>query len=278
MKFNSFKFLNKTYLFPVLLVGGSLLISCGDKKKDTASEDNESMSSVSENNNSVANVNELSQQEKDDGWELLFDGESTDGWKGYLKDSFPSKGWEIEDGALKVISSGAGEAGGGGDIIYDKEFKDFELTLEWKISEGGNSGIFYLAEEIEGEPIYTSAPEMQILDNERHPDAKLGENGNRKSGSLYDLIPADPQNAKPVGEWNKISIIVYRGTVVHYQNDENIVEYHLWTDDWKNMVSNSKFKDWENFINAGGDDKKGFIGLQDHGDDVWFRNIKIKEL
>lgn len=152
------------------------------------------------------------------------------------------------------------------------------MSLEWKISEGGNSGIFYLAEEIEGEPIFTSAPEMQVLDNERHPDARLGKDGNRKSGSLYDLIPADPQNANPVGEWNKVSIIVYRGTVVHIQNGETVVEYHLWTDDWKEMVEDSKFKDWENFLNVGGNDKHGFIGLQDHGDDVWFRNIKIKRM
>lgn len=269
----------KLSLYSFLIVGlATFFVSCGDKTKDAStSENNEVAESNPEENIPVKN-NELSQAEKADGWKLLFDGKSTEGWRGYLKDSFPTAGWEIEDDAIKVIGSGAGEAGGGGDIIFDQEFKDFELTLEWKVSEGGNSGIFYLAEEIEGEPIYTSAPEMQILDNERHPDARLGKDGNRMAGSLYDLIPAEPQNAKPVGEWNKISIIVYRGTVVHTQNGENIVEYHLWTDDWKTMVKDSKFKDWENFVNAGGDDKKGFIGLQDHGDDVWFRNIKIKEL
>ena len=121
---------------------------------------------------------------------------------------------------------------------------NFELDLEWKISEGGNSGIFILAQEIPNEPIYKSAPEMQILDNERHPDAKLGVDGNRMAGSLYDLIPAKPQNSKPAGQWNHVHILVYQGTVVFSQNGANVVEFHLWTDDWKKMVSNSKFKDW----------------------------------
>lgn len=253
-----------------------MLTGCGESKEK--SENDQNIENTEVTMQEETRVNELSQKEKEEGWELLFDGESTEGWRGYNKDSFPSQGWVIEDGALKVVGSGAGEAGNGGDIIYDEEFKDFELSLEWKVSEGGNSGIFYLAEEVEGEPIYTSAPEMQILDNERHPDARLGKDGNRQAGSLYDLIPAEPQNAKPAGEWNTASILVYRGTVVHNQNGENVVEYHLWTDQWEEMVKNSKFKDWENFLNAGGEDRKGFIGLQDHGDDVWFRNIKIKRL
>ncbi len=261
-----------------LFISGTVLIGCGESKKKSSDEETVDTAANTEETVAATSPNQLSEKEKEEGWRLLFDGKSTDGWRGYLKDSFPEKGWIIEDGALKVQGAGTGEAGNGGDIIFDEEFKDFELSLEWKISEGGNSGIFYLAEEIEGEPIFTSAPEMQILDNDRHPDAKLGKDGNRKAGSLYDLIPARPQNAKPVGEWNKVSILVYRGTVVHTQNGENVVEYHLWTDEWKEMIKDSKFKDWKSFLNAGGDDKKGYIGLQDHGDDVWFRNIKIKEL
>ena len=261
-----------------LFISGTVLIGCGESKKKSSDEETVDTAANTEETVAATSPNQLSEKEKEEGWRLLFDGKSTDGWRGYLKDSFPEKGWIIEDGALKVQGAGTGEAGNGGDIIFDEEFKDFELSLEWKISEGGNSGIFYLAEEIEGEPIFTSAPEMQILDNDRHPDAKLGKDGNRQAGSLYDLIPARPQNAKPVGEWNKVSILVYRGTVVHTQNGENVVEYHLWTDEWKEMIKDSKFKDWKSFLDAGGDDKKGYIGLQDHGDDVWFRNIKIKEL
>ena len=117
---------------------------------------------------------------------------------------------------------------------------------------------------------------MQILDNERHIDANLGKDGNRQAGSLYDLIPAKPQNSKPAGEWNSAEIIVYRGTVVHRQNGEVVLEYHLWTDEWNELVKNSKFPelnpDWANVP------KEGYISLQDHGDDVWFRNIKIREL
>ena len=214
-----------------------------------------------------------------DEWISLFDGKSFDGWRGYGREDMPAA-WTIDDGAIKINGSGRGEAGAkdGGDIIYDRKFKNFELTFEWKVAKGGNSGVFYLAQEIEGEPIWKSSPEYQILDNANHPDARLGKDNNRQSASLYDLIPAVPQNAKPYGEWNTGGVMVYNGTVVHFQNDESVVEYHLWTPDWEEMVEGSKFKGWENFINAGGENQEGYIGLQDHGDDVWFRNIKIKEL
>jgi len=212
---------------------------------------------------------------EDDGFVSIFDGKTTTGWRGYNKPTFPDHGWEVVDGTLHCIESGTGEAGDGGDIIYDRKLKDFQLKLEWKIGEGGNSGIFILGQEIPGTPLYESSPEMQILDNDKHPDAILGVDGNRKAGSLYDLIPAVPQNTKPAGEWNEASIICYQGTVVFQQNGANVVEFHLWTDAWKKMVLESKFKDWEMFVNPA---KEGYIGLQDHGADVWFRNIKLKEL
>ena len=210
-------------------------------------------------------------------WTTLFDGTSTEGWRGYNKTTFPEQGWEIVDGTLHCIGSGRGEAGGGGgDIIYDKKFSNFDLKLEWKISEGGNSGIFYLAQEVPGWEIWRTAPEMQVLDNERHPDAQAGKDGNRQAGSLYDLIPAVPQNARPAGEWNTAEIKVYKGSVWHIQNGETVLEYHLWTPEWNDLVAGSKFPalnpDWANVAS------EGYIGLQDHGDDVWYRNIKIREL
>jgi hypothetical protein len=237
----------------LMIFGLFIIVSCNQKRGNSVENEQPAKAkAIIEKAGIVTGVNELTQREKNEGWQLLFDGKTTKGWRGYGQESFPAHGWIIEDGALKVQGKGTGEAGGGGDIIFDEEFKDFELSLEWKASEGGNSGIFYLAEEIEGERIWKSAPEMQILDNEKHPDARLGEDGNRQAGSLYDLIPAKPQNAKPTGEWNKASIQVHDGTVVHTQNGEKVLEYQLWTDDWKNMVAKSKFKKWKNFINAGG--------------------------
>ena len=215
---------------------------------------------------------------------VLFDGTSLEGWRGYGKTEVPSR-WTIEDGCLKFNGSGGGEAQTleGGDIIFDRKFKNFELELEWKVAKGSNSGIFYLAQEIPGKPIYISAPEYQVLDNANHPDAKLGVDGNRMSASLYDMIPANPQNQKPYGEWNKTKILCYKGTVVHYQNDKPVVEYHLWTPQWQELLDNSKFsKDkwpaYDLLLNCGGENHEGYIGLQDHGDDVWFRNIKVKVL
>ncbi len=246
-------------LFFILLAGIVLLsVSCQNKK--------------GQEENGAAK-----EKAAEDEWMVLFDGTSIEGWRGVNMDTLPGA-WEISENTLHCIGSGMGEAGAenGGDILYDKKFSNFHLKMEWKISEGGNSGIMYLGQEVEGDPIWKTAPEYQVLDNERHPDAMLGENGNRQAGSLYDLIPADPQNAKPAGEWNTCEIMVYKGTVIHKQNGEVVVEYHLWTDDWNNLVAGSKFPDlnpdWANVA------KEGYIALQDHGDDVWYRNVMIKEL
>lgn len=262
----------KTIFLSLIVI--SLLTNCDTTKKESVKKETEIKKEVM--NNVETPVNTLSEIEKNDGWVLLFDGKTSEGWRGYKKDYFPN-GWIIENGTIQCLGSGRGEAGSkeGGDIIFDKEFQNFELSLEWKISKGGNSGIFYLGEE-KLDYIWKTAPEMQILDNVNHPDAEMGIKGNRKAGSLYDLISADPQNAKPFGEWNKVEIIVFKGTVIHKMNGETVLEYHLWTPEWNNLVAGSKFpslnKDWADVAS------KGYFGLQDHGDDVWFKNIKIKEL
>ena len=227
----------------------------------------------------------------DEGYIVLFDGETFNGWRGYGKDHVPSK-WTIEDGCIKFNGTGGGEAqqGDGGDLIFAKKFKNFIFEFDWKVEKAANSGVFYLAQEVttekdgveQYEPIYISCPEYQVLDNANHPDALLGVDGNRQSASLYDMIPAKPQNSKPFGEWNKAKIMVYKGTVVHYQNDEKVLEYHLWTQQWTDMLQASKFSQeawplaFELLNNCGGENHDGYIGMQDHGDNVWYRNIRIK--
>ncbi len=268
----------KTGNIALAFVAGAFLFSaCGMGGQKKSEEDNEEKKSAEVE--IEAPLNTLTEEEIEEEWMLLFNGENFEGWRGYGKDTVP-EAWTIEDDAIKIKGSGEGEAGAedGGDIIYDEKFENFELKFDWKVSKGGNSGIFYLAREFDDLPIWRSAPEYQILDNENHLDARLGEDGNRKSASLYDLIPADPQNSKDWGEWNSGAIIVYKGTVVHMQNDEVVLEYHLWTPEWEQMIENSKFKGWTEMINAGGEERKGYIGLQDHGDDVWFRNIKLKKM
>lgn len=265
MKFSNLITLSVTFM---------LLIACGsgEQTDNQQSETNgEQMSSKQAQNKGP---NTLSAAEKEDGWKLLFDGESTDQWRGYNKEKFPEKGWVAEDDMLMVQGSDGSEEGFGGDIITKKKYDDFILKLEWRVSKGGNSGIFYGGLEQDGIPIYWSAPEMQILDNANHPDAKKGKNGNRQAGSLYDLIPADPQNFTGHGEWQKVKIVVDGSHVEHWQNGEQVLEYERWTPEWYELIRDSKFKDHPEF----GDAKKGHIGLQDHGNTVNFRNIKIKEL
>jgi hypothetical protein len=256
-----------------LLLAGTVVfaVSCQSGQKKTGEKAAEATVAA------VPELNKLSAEEVSGGWQLLFDGTTSTGWRGYNKTEFP-KGWEVVDGTFHCIGTGTGEAGAenGGDILYDKKFKNFDLKVDWKISKGGNSGIFFLGQEVPEWPIWKTAPEMQVLDNVNHPDAMLGKDGNRQAGSLYDLIAAKPQNAKPFGEWNTSEIICFKGTVVYKQNGETVLEFHLWTDDWKNLVKNSKFPELNpNWADVA---KEGYIAFQDHGDDVWYRNVKIKVL
>lgn len=221
--------------------------------------------------------NALTDQEKKEGWILMFDGETTDGWRGYGLDAFPDRGWSIEDGTIKCSNSGKGEAGFGGDIIFDKQFTNFHFKVDWMIEEGGNSGIFLLGEESDEHKIWYTAPEYQILDNNStHIDNTLGVNGNRRAGSLYDMIPSDPSLFKGAMEWHSAEIISYEGTIAFKLDGKTTMEFHLWTPEWDEMVAKSKFPG----INPNFKDvpKTGYVGLQDHGHSVWFRNLKIREL
>lgn len=273
----------------------ALLASCGQKQAAQAEEAQaDSVTTPAYTVLENEQIDLASVPQDAEGYYVIFDGKTLNGWRGYGRDTVPGR-WVVEDGAIKFNGAGGGEAqtGDGGDLIFAKKFKDFELELEWKVSKGGNSGIFYLAQEVatkndkgedQLEPIYISAPEYQVLDNANHPDAKLGVDGNRQSASLYDMIPAKPQNQNPAGEWNKAKILVYQGTVVHSQNGENVVEYHLWTPQWTELLQNSKFSEekwplaFELLNNLGGENHEGYIGLQDHGNDVWYRNIRVKPL
>jgi Domain of Unknown Function (DUF1080). len=217
--------------------------------------------------------NTLSSKEKNNGWQLLFDGQTTNGWHTYGKQT-AGRVWKAEGGVLHLDPAGKKAfPNDGGDIVTDEEFDNFDLQLDWKIAPKSNSGIMIYVKEDKakyGEPYFTG-PEMQIVDNAGHPDGKIFKH---KAGDLYDLIPSTKEMAKPVGEWNHVEIIANNGKLDFYLNGEHNVSTTMWDDNWRKMIAGSKFKAWPDF----GTFKKGHIDLQDHGDEVWFRNIKIKRL
>jgi hypothetical protein len=220
-------------------------------------------------------LNKLTAKDKSDGWILLFNGKDFTGWRQCNGTEIP-KNWVIESAAMKVFTGEGKKPGEGsnGDILYgEKKFKNFELSIDWKASEMSNSGIFFNVREVPGKPIYWAAPEVQVLDNVSATDNKIP---SHLAGSLYDMIAADPKTIHPAGEWNTIVISVKNGKVTHTQNGVKVVEYELWTPAWDSLVANSKFKSFPGFTE--GISKDGYIGLQDHGYPVWFRNIKIREL
>jgi hypothetical protein len=200
----------------------------------------------------------------DEGYTVLFDGSSMAGWHIFQKEG--TEGWAIEDGAMTLKKKGAG------DIVTDQEYENFDLKLEWKISENGNSGIMYhVSEDPKYKAPYHTGPEMQVLDNDGHPDGKIHMH---RAGDNYDLHAADPETVKPVGEWNEVQLIVNQGKVEHWLNGTKVVEFEIGSDDWEARLAKSKFTQWPDYSRMG----KGVICLQDHGDPVWFRNIRIKEL
>ncbi|GAB1857817.1 DUF1080 domain-containing protein [Flavobacteriaceae bacterium MHTCC 0001] len=229
-------------------------------------------------------LNELTEGEKLSGWKLLWDGKTTNGWRGAKRDAFPDKGWSIKDGILTVHASGGGESEHGGDIVTTKPYKNFILDVDFKLTEGANSGIKYFVDtELNKGKGSAIGCEFQILDDEKHPDAKKGVNGNRTVGSLYDLITANAQAYIPSlytkkyvnkNGWNRARIIVKGDEVEHMLNGSTVVKYNRHNQMWRALVAYSKYKDWPNF----GEASEGLILLQDHGDEVHFKNVKIKEL
>lgn len=221
--------------------------------------------------------NDLSAQEKYNGYTLLFDGKSVDQWRGAYKTAFPAKGWMVNGGVLSVEKTDGSESTNGGDIVTKKQYGAFELKFDFKLTEGANSGVKYFVTESEGNRGSAIGPEYQILDDEKHPDAKLGKNGNRTLGSLYDLITSQkiPASQKEIGEWNQGIIRVYPNNNIEYWlNGYKILEYTRGSKQFLDLVANSKYKNWKNFGMA----EKGHILLQDHGDKVSFRSLKIKDL
>lgn len=207
-------------------------------------------------------------------WTTLFDGKNLDNWHIYNhpNESIPSK-WKIENGVLGFDPAGTSDWKIN-DLVSNESYENFELELTWKIEKGGNSGIFYgIMEDKKYNTPYLTSPEIQILDDENHPDAKAGINGNRLGGSLYDMIPS-ASKANPANEWNKVVIKKLNGKVIVMQNGKMAVTYNTSGDVWNNMVANSKFKTWEGF----GKFAEGKIGLQDHGNKVWFKDIRIRRL
>jgi len=212
-----------------------------------------------------AQLPQLSKKEQKQGWILLFDGTTSAGWKKANGQPFPSKGWIIENGVLTTEPGGKG-----GDIITEKEFSDFELSIDFKITKGANSGIKYFIL-----PNTSLGCEYQILDDVNHPDAKLGKNGNRLQAGLYDLIAPSPKKKdKPIGEWNNARIISKGNHVEHWLNGKKVLSYERGSDAFKALIAESKFKNEKNFSTP----VQASILLQDHGDVVSFRNIKIRIL
>ena len=269
--------MNKTYYW-ILSLGLALMVACQPGQKEGDSEGQDEMMTDDTTMEEPAGPNTLTAAEKEDGWNLLFDGTSPEGWRGYQKETFPAA-WEIDNEALHIQGSGRGEAGAedGGDIIYDEKFADFHFKVEWMVDTGANSGIFYRGREMdEYDYIWKTAPEMQVLDNMNHPDAKKGSMGNRQAGSLYDMIPADPQNFKGPGVWNSAEVIAKGKDITHIQNGDTVVQYTIGSAKMDSLIAISKWPDLN--PNWGDIAMEGYIGLQDHGDDVWYRNIKIRKL
>jgi hypothetical protein len=221
--------------------------------------------------------NYLSDYEKQHGWKLLFDGKTSQGWRSAKGTAFPAQGWQVTDGTMTVLPSEGKEAANGGDIVTNAEYRTFDLSFEFKLTPGANSGLKYFVTLAEKTDMSAIGLEYQVLDDALHPDAKLGRDGNRTLASLYDLIKADkpPRFVHPIGEWNVGRVVVYPNNhVEHYLNGTKVLEYERGSPAFRELVAQSKYHIWPNF----GEAPTGHLLLQDHGNKVSFRSIKLKEL
>ena len=254
-----------------LIMGIVLVCSC--QSTPEPEQDPSPSNDTTVNATGTASDNSLTSAEQTEGWQLLFDGNSKNGWHIY-NNKTDGAAWVVSDGTLHLDPKEKkdGKVVGGGDIVTDTEYDNFHLSLEWKLDTSGNSGvIFYVKEDQKYENTYHTGPEMQVLDNERHKDAQIPKH---RAADLYDLVASSPETVKKAGEWNKAEIISNNGALEFRLNDTKVLNATLWDDNWKKMLAGSKFKQWPDF----GTFKSGKIALQDHGDPVWFRNIKIRKL
>ncbi len=258
--------------FACLIIAGAIA-GCqggngGSEQPEADSTKNDTMATTP-----VDMTNKLTDAEKNEGWQLLFDGTSKSNFHVFNKKTDGSA-WQVSDGALHLDTANLkdGKITGGGDLLTNEEYDNFDLKLEWKIAPAGNSGImFYVQEGPKYGETYHTGPEMQVLDNAGHPDAKITKH---RAGDLYDLITSSPETVKPAGEWNQVEVISNKGALEFHLNGTKVLATTMWDDAWKKMIAASKFKQWSGF----GTFQKGRIALQDHGNAVWYRNIKIKKL
>lgn len=261
------------------LLAVALLASCSSTRNTSPMNSGSDSTGTSGNMNGGSSMQNstsstLSKEDQDGGWVSLFDGKTTAGWHSYGK-SAPGGAWKVDDGALHLdaASKSSYQTAGGGDLVTDAEYENYHLKMEWKISPNGNSGIIINTKEdtTQYKESWHTGMEMQVLDNDGHSDGKIPKH---RAGNLYDLIAVTKENVKPVGEWNTVEIVSNRGKLDLYQNGEHVVDTRMDDEAWRNLIAGSKFKDMPGFATF----SKGRIGLQDHGNDVWFRNIRIKQL
>lgn len=248
----------------------ALLSACHSAKKSTGTN---SMAQTTDNTSQTAS-DAMQGNDQGTGWVRLFDGSSLSGWHSYGQ-SAPGSAWKIDNGAihLDAASKKSYQTNGGGDLVTDAEYTNYDLKLEWRISPNGNSGIILNLQEdtTKYHESWNTGLEMQVLDNDGHSDGKIPKH---RAGNLYDLIAVSKETVKPVGEWNAVEVVNNRGKLDFYLNGEHVVNTRTDDENWRNLIAGSKFKDMPGFGTFAG----GRIGLQDHGNDVWFRNIRIKQL